>query len=244
MIGSSLQTPIAATLPTLPCRVLIVDDDPVVRVLLRDLLNAADYHVAEADSAKAAERYIYDESWDLVLLDRRLPDSDGLLLLQMVKAHCDCPVIVLTVLDEEHDRLLGLGLGAADYVCKPFSVVEICSRIRRVLKLRPDAVQATTIHRGPFRVCTRTRRLIACDKTHHLTPAETRLIALFMSHPGAVLGREELTRQVCRRAWSYNDRSVDVLVARLRRRIEINPRRPEWIVTVHGEGYVFDQSVV
>ncbi len=106
------------------------------------------------------------------------------------------------------------------------------------------------VARGRVQTVHRPRHLVAClfpiirAQTHHLTPAETRLIALFISHPGAVLGREELTRRVCRRAWSYNDRSVDVLVARLRRSIETNPRRPEWIVTVHGEGYVFDQSLI
>lgn len=243
MIQMRVQTSSRTRQPQPKRRILVVDDDPVVHVLLHEVLSAAGYHVEEEESAAGAERRLFDENWDLVLLDRRLPDSDGLLLLKSVRERCDCPVVVLTVLDDERDRLLGLGLGAADYISKPFSAADICLRIRRVLEARrpmADSLDAAPMEHGPFVLNRSTRRLSVDGTVHHLTAAETRLFALFLTRPGIVLDRLELTRTVCRREWSYDDRSIDVLVARLRRRVEKNPKTPGWIVTIHGVGYVFD----
>ncbi len=227
-----------------PAHVLVVDDDPVVRVLLRELLSDAGHAVDEADSAAAAERHLQRRDWDLVLLDRRLPDCDGLLLLQSVKERCHCPVIVLTVMNDERDRMLGLGLGADDYMTKPFNVSEMTLRVRNLLRSQdapsvPNERGPLTL--GPFTLVQPTRRLEAFGRVQQLTRAETRLFAIFLSRPDEGLDRNLLTRLVCQREWTHDDRSIDVLVARLRKRIEVNPKAPEWIVTLHGLGYLFNR---
>ncbi len=226
-----------------PSRILVVDDDPVVRVLLREMLIAKGHDVDEAKSASEAETRLRHRAWDLVLLDRRLPDCDGLLLLKRIKDRNECPVIILSVMDDEHDRTLGLGLGAQDYITKPFSAQELSLRIQNLLMTRravlPPAHVGEIAH-GPFTLSQTTRRLTVDDVTHQLTSAEARLLAIFLCHVGEVLDRNLLTRSICHREWSHNDRSIDVLVARLRKRIESDPKAPEWIVTIHGAGYLFN----
>lgn len=228
-----------------PSRVLVVDDDPVVRVLLREMLLAAGHEVSEAGSARDAEDRLRRGPWDLVLLDRRLPDCDGLLLLKTVKEHADCPVIILSVMDDEHDRTLGLGLGAQDYITKPFNATEVSLRIRNLLLARQAACApelAREITCGPFTLTQATRRLTIDGVSHHLTTAEARLLTLFLRHPGEVLDRTLLTRSLLKRDWSHNDRTIDVLVARLRKLIEPCPKTPCWIITVHGAGYLFNSD--
>ena len=229
-----------------PSRILVVDDDPVVRVLLREMLLTKGHDVTEAENAAEAEASLQRGLWDLVLLDRRLPDSDGLLLLQRIKDQHDCPVIVLSVMDDEHDRTLGLGLGAHDYIAKPFSAAELLLRIQNLLMTRRAATYASPgapIEHGPFTLSQTARRLTVDGRAHQLTSAEARLMAIFLGHAGEVLDRTFLTRSICQRDWSHNDRTIDVLVARLRKRIERNPKTPKWIVTVHGAGYLFDAVV-
>ena len=228
-----------------PGRILVVDDDPVVRVLLREMLLTKGHDVTEAECAAEAEVSLRQGIWDLVLLDRRLPDSDGL-LLQRIKDQHDCPVIVLSVMDDEHDRTLGLGLGAHDYIAKPFSAAELLLRIQNLLTTRRPATHAgpgASIKHGPFVLSQTTRRLTVNGRTHQLTAAEARLMAIFLDHVGDVLDRNFLTQSICHRDWSHNDRSIDVLVARLRKRIERNPKTPEWIVTIHGAGYLFNAAI-
>ena len=229
-----------------PSRILVVDDDPVVRVLLREMLITKGHDVQEAENAAEAEARLRQGVWDLVLLDRRLPDCDGLLLLQRIKDRGDCPVIVLSVMDDEHDRTLGLGLGAHDYIAKPFSPSELSLRIQNLMTARRATmapIHARNIEYGPFTLSQTTRRLMVDSDTHQLTAAETRLLAIFLTHTGEVLDRNLLTRSICHREWSHNDRSIDVLVARLRKHIEHDPKAPEWIVTIHGAGYLFSNAI-
>ncbi|WP_420346555.1 response regulator [Pelagibius sp.] len=246
MIPQAASTPRRALRGRHPNRILVVDDDPVVQVLLRETLLAEGYDVSGAKSSEEAEQRLRQSPWDLVILDRRLPDADGLLLLQTVKEKSGCPVIILSVMDDQHDRTLGLGLGAQDYVAKPFSASEILLRIRNLLVARDVSLlpgRTQEIEHGPFRLVQTTRRLTADGTTHQLTAAEARLLAVFLTHPGEVLDRTSLTRSICQREWSHNDRSIDVLVARLRKRIETDPKSPEWIVTVHGAGYLFSAEI-
>lgn len=223
-------------------RILIIDDDPLVRVLLKQLLSAQGYDVSEATNARVAESLLEAERWSLVLLDRRLPDCDGLLLLRSIKESSDCPVVILTVMNDEHDRTLGLGLGAHDYITKPFSAAEVQLRIKNILRgqnvSRPRET-AREIVQGPLRLIQTTRRLETPHGIRQLTAAETRLLALLMTNAGEVLDRDSLTMAICGRDWSHNDRSIDVLVARLRKHVETDPKHPEWIITVHGAGYLF-----
>jgi len=223
-------------------RILVIDDDPVVRVLLREMLSAAGHDVEEAESGSEAEQCLAENVWDLILLDRRLPDCDGLLLLRSIREKYDSPVIVLTVMNDERDRILGLGLGAHDYITKPFNPAEVGIRIRNLLRTRHGHLLPPVNRKlefGPFTLLQATRHLVFDGRTQQLAPAEVRLLAVFLTHVGEVLDRTVLTQAILQRDWSHNDRSIDVLVARLRKRIEKDPKAPDWILTVHGAGYMF-----
>ena len=146
----------------------------------------------------------------------------------------------------KEDRTLGLGLGASDYISKPFSTREVLLRVHNVLRSRPvhaAGEQRRSISYGPFCLFPTTRRLSIDGDEHFLTAAESRLFALFLSQPGEVISREQLTRRALNRDWFHNDRSIDVLVARLRKRIEPEPKCPRWLITVHRAGYVLDTSI-
>ncbi|MCB1353779.1 MAG: response regulator transcription factor [Rhodobacteraceae bacterium] len=226
-------------------RILIVDDDAVTRAMLRGLLTEAGHQVGEARSSDEAKAALRNAWWDLVLLDRRLPDGDGLVLIRRIQESCDCPIIVLSVMGDEHDRMLGLGLGAVDYISKPFNANEIRVRIRNLLVTDRRVLQAamgSPIQHGPFCLRPATRQLQTAGGTQRLSPSETRLLAIFLTHAGQVLERKRLTPGVFGRDWSYEDRAIDVLVARLRKRIEPDPKNPRWIVTVHGDGYCFAED--
>ena len=221
--------------------ILLVDDDPVLRAVLRETLTNRDYTVSEAESAQQVREDLDDHPWDLIVLDRRLPDCDGLVLMRALRERSDCPVFILSVLGDEHDRVLGLELGAADYLAKPVNLDELCIRIRNALSHRRPSREPIWRHTlfGDFKLDSSTRMLTRGATEWRLTAAETRILEYLVIRAGEVVDRNELTHKVFHRAWHPNDRSVDVLVARLRKIIEDNPRRPRWIVTLHGEGYRF-----
>ena len=222
--------------------VLSVDDDPVVQLMLDDIVRSAgaDHHVA--GSAREAEQVLEQQKFDLVLLDRKLPDSDGLLLLQTIKQSSNCPVIVLSTLDETRDKILGLGLGAADYVTKPFNAMALGDRIRTLLVRRNEErhrSQAAPIRVGKLLFQPETRSMRIEDKELYLPPAESRLLHKLLLGIGKPQSRDDLARSTSGRDWSPGDRTVDVLVARLRRRI---PPDVAEIVTIYRFGYVLTSS--
>ena len=218
--------------------VLCVDDDPVVQLMLGDIVRSAggDHHTA--GSAREAEDLLGQRQFDLILLDRKLPDSDGLLLLQTIKHTSNCSVIVLSSLDETRDKILGLGLGAAEYVTKPFNANELGNRIRSLLIRRNEErhqSQSGPITVGKLSFLPATRAMRNDDKEVYLPPAEARLLHTLLVGHGTPQSRDDLARSVCGRDWTPGDRTVDVLVARLRRRIRPDVAK---IVTVHRFGYV------
>ena len=222
--------------------VLCVEDDPVVQLMLGEIVRTAGGHFVPAECAREAEALLADAEFDLILLDRKLPDSDGLLLLQSIKQSSDCPVIVLSAMDATRDKILGLGLGAAEYVTKPFSPVELSSRVRALLAERErsrNKAHSEPIAFGAMSFQPSTRSLRIGTIEVYLPPAEARLLHAFLSAPGEPQSRDSLTRSACGRDWSPGDRTIDVLVARLRQRI---PSSVGKIVTVHRLGYVFFQS--
>ncbi len=222
--------------------VLSVDDDPVVQLMLDDIVRSVGAEHCVAGSAREAEEMLEHSQFDLVLLDRKLPDSDGLLLLQAVKKSSNCPVIVLSTLDETRDKILGLGLGAAEYVTKPFNATELGDRIRSLLIRRNQersASRAGPITAGKLFFEPNTRSMRIEDKEFYLPPAEARLLHALLLGIGKPQSRDDLSRSTSGRDWSPGDRTVDVLVARLRRRI---PPDVAEIVTVHRLGYVLTLS--
>ncbi|MEM1077233.1 MAG: response regulator transcription factor [Pseudomonadota bacterium] len=219
--------------------VLCVDDDPVVQLMLGDIVRMAGGSYMSATSAREAEAQLAQTDFDLILLDRKLPDSDGLLLLQTIKQGCDCPVIVLSAMDETRDKILGLGLGAAEYVTKPFDPAELSGRVRAVLQDRAASRAETDrapISCGPLEFEPGTRALRIGLQEDFLPPAEARLLHAFLLGQGEPQSRDALTRMTCGRDWTPGDRTVDVLITRLRRRI---PKDVARIVTIHRFGYVF-----
>jgi DNA-binding response OmpR family regulator len=220
--------------------VLCVDDDNVVQIMLRDVVRLAGGSHVAARTAEEAEGLLARQRFAVVLLDRRLPDSDGLLLIEAIRRKSDCPVIVLSEMDCARDRLLGLGLGATEYLGKPFSPAELSSRLRYLLRRR--AGEPPMGHTQPFSVgrlvfSPLSRRLVAGAHDCFVPPAEARLLCLFLESPGEVLDRDRLTQAACHRDWSPGDRTVDVLIARLRKRL---PEDAAEIVTVHRLGYLLD----
>ncbi|MDP5220201.1 response regulator transcription factor [Ruegeria sp. 2205SS24-7] len=223
---------------TCKSKVLCIEDDPIVQLMLRDIVGTADAECCIVSSARDAEDQLANEQFDLVLLDRRLPDSDGLLLLQTIKQANDCPVMILSAMDETRDKLLGLGLGAEEYITKPFNPLELCSRIRQLLGATANMSSSPGHERFETAGMTfdpRSRRLEADGSAAILAPAEARLLHTLLLNAGEVRTRDELSQFVCAREWSPGDRTIDVLINRLRRYIKGLPAE---ITTVHRTGYM------
>ncbi|WP_372576600.1 response regulator transcription factor [Ruegeria hyattellae] len=219
-------------------KVLCIEDDPIVQLMLEDIVTGAGAEYIIVGTAREAEDQIAEGQFDLVLLDRRLPDSDGLLLLQSIKSRNDCPVWILSAMDETRDKLLGIGLGAAEYVTKPFNPIELSSRIRQLLGTISDVNNPADSNAFEVEGMTfdpRSRRLDMDGHLVILAPAEARLLHVLLLNEGEVQTRDQLSQFACGREWSPGDRTVDVLINRLRGRMRSFPVE---IVTVHRTGYL------
>lgn len=218
--------------------ILCIDDDPIVQLMLEDIIAGAGADFVIVGSAREAEDVLADTHFDLVLLDRCLPDSDGLLLLRTIKSENDCPVIILSTLDKSRDKLLGIGLGATEYVTKPFNPLELSSRIRQLLHNHSDTAKPAA--NGVLEIAgmtfdPRSRRLETPGQYVILAPAEARLLHALLLNEGQLQTRDQMTQSICGREWSPGDRSIDVLINRLRGHIRSFPVD---IVTVHRAGYL------
>jgi DNA-binding response OmpR family regulator len=228
--------------------ILVVDDDPEIRDYLELTLASQGYRVSMAGDGKEMRRIMASEEFDLVVLDRGLPGEDGLELARALRARSDIGIIMLTALGAPEDRVDGLDVGADDYVAKPFHTTELMARVRSVLRRQgkqPDLGGTTkAVTFAGWRLDFTRRVLSAPDGAAiDLTTAEFNLLGAFVSHPQRVLNRDRLTELVAERAWSPNDRSVDVLIAKLRRKIEADPKKPQLIKTVRQRGYTLTAPV-
>jgi DNA-binding response OmpR family regulator len=231
--------------------VLVVDDEAGVRAILRQALEAEDFQVFEANSKASAFNFITEHKADLITLDLKLDDADGLHLVEEIRALRNIPIVMITGRGEALDRVAGLEHGADDYVVKPFHPREVILRIRQVLK-RYEVEGATqapgsgqtrfTFHDRIFDA--RKRELRHRDgKLIELTALEFELLNLFLQHPGRVFKRDEIMRLLVGRDWSPFDRTIDGHVARLRRKIEPPGEEPTLIKSVRNVGYVFAAEV-
>lgn len=223
-----------ATLGTVLC----IDDDEVVQILLEEVVRLAGANYSDARSAQQAKDLLATQRFDLILLDRRLPDSDGLLLIENIRQRGDCPVIVLSEMGCAQDRQLGLGLGAMEYLTKPFNPAELSVRIRFILereRRRQDRSRDAPITLGRLCFSPAARRLRIDTQETYLPPAESRMLHLLLLRQGEVLSRDDLILGACGRDWCPGDRTADVLIARLRKRL---PGDIAEITTVHRLGYV------
>jgi two-component system, OmpR family, response regulator len=236
---------------TAQAHVLVVDDDPQIRSLLLEYLASHGFRVSTAAGGAEALKIIEDEVVDLVILDLRLADEDGMSIARDLRERLAIPVIMLTGVREEADRVMGLELGADDYVTKPFSPRELVARIRTVLRRAKIAGTQALAGRdirafrfGDFELNLRTRRLKRNDgNAINLTNGEVNLLAALLVAPGRVLTRDQLIEASRVYDNEVYDRAIDIQILRLRRKIEINPTQPRYIVTERGLGYVFQGPV-
>ncbi|MCT2582952.1 response regulator transcription factor [Actinophytocola gossypii] len=226
-----------------PSRVLVVDDDLTVRDVVRRYLELAGHQVALADNGEDALAWIARNEPDLVVLDLMLPGIDGLEVCRRLRATSAVPVVMLTALGEEENRIAGLQLGADDYVTKPFSPRELALRVSSVLRraAAPPAAAARVLTDGDLRVDLPARTASLGGAELALTTREFDLLAFLLSHPGEAFTREQLLERVW--GWDFGDQStVTVHVRRLREKIEPAPAKPRRIATVWGVGYRYDAA--
>ncbi|KIZ34419.1 MULTISPECIES: response regulator [Rhodopseudomonas] len=223
---------------------VVVDDEPVARESLAAYLEREGFRVTMSKDIRDLRGVLDREPVDLILLDIRLPGEDGLSFLRKLRSRSDLPVIFVTGRGDEVDRVIGLELGADDYVTKPFAHRELLARIRTLLRRtsqgfrseRPDCAR----HFAGWTLDLSKRCLTATDGEEvRLTRGEFDLLAALVRSPGQVLSRDTLLDESGHRDGAPNDRTVDVLIARLRRKIEVDSADPRLIVTEHGVGYRF-----
>jgi DNA-binding response OmpR family regulator len=228
--------------------IAIVDDEPLIQTTLVNYFQNAGFAVRSADTADQLRQLMARERIDFILLDIRLPDGDGLTLMRDIRAKSDVPVILITSRAEEADRIIGLELGADDYVTKPFSPREVLARVKTVLRRTravgdPERGKRLRRFAGWCLDLDNHRLTSPSGEPMRLTSAEFELLAALVRHPGRIMSRNDLLDVMSNREWDPNDRTVDVLVGRLRRKIEADPAKPQIILTEYGLGYVFTEKV-
>jgi two-component system phosphate regulon response regulator OmpR len=224
-------------------RILVVDDDPELRRLLCDYLTDVGFAVDLAGDGEQMRRAMARATPDAIVMDLMLPGSDGLALTREVRGASSVPILMLSARGEEIDRVVGLEVGADDYLAKPFSPRELLARLRALLRRSqaPSTAQRTDGPVfGPYRLDLDARRLLKDGAEVALSGAEFDLLKVLVERPGRVLSRDVLLDLLKGYERDPFDRTVDIRVARLRRRIEPDPASPVFIRTVRGEGYLFN----
>jgi two-component system OmpR family response regulator len=232
-------------------RLLIVDDDREIRDLVSRFLTKHGYKVAAARDSEAMEEILAGGRIDLLILDLMLPGKSGLEICRDLRARSSIPILVLTAMGDQTDRIVGLEMGADDYLAKPFSPRELLARIRAILRrvstpAAPGRVVATAklLRFAGWKLDLGRRRLEAPDGVIvDLTTGEYELLIAFAEHPQRVMNRNQLLDLARGRDAAPFDRSIDVQVSRIRRKIESDPKVPSMIITVRGDGYMFTPDV-
>jgi DNA-binding response OmpR family regulator len=221
-------------------RVLMIDDDAALAGLVGDYLRPFGFEVGAAPTASEGLRRLAAEEFSAVLLDVMLPDLDGFEACRRIRAGSDVPVLMLTARGQDEDRIVGLELGADDYLKKPFNPRELLARLRAVLRRRqPAGPRSFPLRFGRLEI-DRDARVVRVDgEERPLTAYQFDLLAVLAGSAGRVLGREALMERAGRDAGEAFDRSIDVHVSRIRAAIEDDPKRPRRLLTVRGAGYVF-----
>ncbi len=233
--------------PQKPDRIVVVDDDARIRDLLRRYLTQEGFDVLLAEDSRALNKQLTRETVDLIVLDLMLPGEDGLSICRRLRAANDAtPIIMLTAKVEDVDRIVGLEVGADDYLAKPFNPRELLARIHAVLRRRPAAEvpgapssEHEVVSFGPFSFDMGLRTLHKNGEELPLTTGEFAMLKTLVRHPRQPLSREKLAQLARGREFEPFDRSLDVQVSRLRKLIEVDPAVPRYIQTVWGVGYVF-----
>jgi DNA-binding response OmpR family regulator len=225
-------------------RILVVEDELKIARLVRDYLSEAGFDVATAADGNAAIAAARALKPDLIVLDLGLPGVDGLEVTREVRKVGETPIVMLTARAEETDRIVGLELGADDYVVKPFSPRELVARVRAVLRRATGSSTARLLTAGGLTVDLENRSVRRGVEQFDLTTSEFDLLVALMRQPGRVFTRAQLLEMVRGVSFESYERAVDSHVKNLRKKLEIDPRRPRLVVTVYGVGYKFDDERV
>jgi two-component system alkaline phosphatase synthesis response regulator PhoP len=223
--------------------ILVVDDEPKIVKLARDYLEQSGFRVLAAGDGATALAQARRERPDLIVLDLNLPGGDGLDVCRALRRDSDVPIIMLTARVEETDRLIGLELGADDYITKPFSPRELTARVRAVLRRAQGGVRQPGILRIlDLEIDLQGHRVSRAGEPVHLTRSEFNLLAALARHPGQTFTREQLLERLHGVAYDGFDRSVDSHIKNLRRKLERDPLEPRYVLTVYGIGYQFSDE--
>lgn len=228
--------------------VLIVEDDAVTRARIAAYFESENYRVSQSEDGNDVARMVTESAIDVVLLDIKLPGNDGLQIARELSEKTDVGIILVTARDDEVDRIVGLEIGADDYVTKPFNPRELLTRVKNLIRRKQS--DQSRLHKQRSKTFSGwtldlSRRCLSSNTQDKLslTRGEFELLVTFLEHPGKILHREWLMEKVTHRVWSPNERTIDVLVLRLRNKIEQDSHAPQIILTVHGEGYLFASEV-
>ncbi len=218
--------------------ILVVDDEKKLRDMLRVYLEQEGFRVIEAGNGREALYVARYEKPDLIILDLMMPEMGGYEFMRVFTKEADTPVIMLTAKVEDQDKIVGLGLGADDYVTKPFNVQELIARVRTVLRRMQKAAVQPDLLRAFDLVLDRGSRTVKIgDHFVDLTPSEFEILAILMAAPGRVFSRLDLLDRMSGDAYEGYERTVDVHVRNLRTKIEPDPKNPRYVETVYGVGY-------
>jgi two-component system, OmpR family, response regulator len=237
-----------------PVEILIVDDEPEIRTLLREYFELEGYRVSEAKDGADLRAHLERHPVSLITLDVNLPGEDGFVLAREIRAKRNVPIVMITGKQDPIDRVVGLELGADDYITKPFYLREVLARVRAVLRrYQPEDRKAAALAglgKEPcyrfdgFELYPQRRELVnANGQSIELTTAEFNLLEMFVARPARVMSRDNIMDLLKGHDWSPLDRSIDTLVARLRKKIEREPDHPKLIKTVRAVGYVLAADV-
>lgn len=225
-------------------QLLVVDDDPGIRELLCQYLGEQGFRMFAVADGKGMDAWLAANTADLVILDLMLPGEDGLSLARRLRSDHKLPIIIISARGEEVDRIIGLEVGADDYLPKPFNPRELLARVRAVLRrnwpvVEPEEDEAARYNFGPFRLEPEKRALFRETREVALSRAEFELLEVFVNHPNRVLSRDFIMECLGGNDRDPFDRSIDVRVTRLRHKIEVDPAQPQYVRTVWGVGYQF-----
>ncbi|KOO16330.1 transcriptional regulator [Vibrio xuii] len=230
--------------------VLVVEDDAVTRSKLVGYFQNEGYNVSEAESGEQMRNMLQSNAIDLVMLDINLPGEDGLMLTRELRSQSDIGIILVTGRTDSIDKIVGLEMGADDYVTKPFELRELLVRVKNLLwrisaarnsagNVESDKANENMVRFGDWTFDVQRRALSRNGEPVKLTKAEYELLVALSSYPNQVLSRERILNMISHRVDAPNDRTIDVLIRRMRAKMEFDPKNPQIFVTVHGEGYMF-----
>ena len=220
-------------------RILLIDDDVALGGMVTDYLAQAGFRVTSAETAREGEQRLRREIYDLLILDLMLPDADGLEVCRRIRQSSDLPILMLTARGDAMDRVVGLEIGADDYLPKPFEPRELLARVRAILRRKLSPTQRDLLRFGRLEIDRGARRARLDGRDCMLTSHQFALLDALTGHAGRVMSRDALMDLLTGDTGEAFDRSVDVHISRIRAAVEDDPKKPRRIITVRGAGYVF-----